>query len=280
METYPKRPSHFAHKLVRLMLHSCAAQEIGPDGFLVVTAIAHAEDAKRYSGAVTYWNEQLIPILGFGSWGQLDRARKKAVDAGWLHYDHGGKGKVGKYWTTVPAHLLDAPDVSTESDHHVSLSNSGEDSVKETGKKRDPNVREPGDNRGTSGEHSTLLLNPTPNPTPNTSPQAAEVVAVVNGNGIHKRSEYPEAFERFWTAYRSVRKVKKGDALKAWKDAVKTDDPEKIIQAAAEYGLSPMGDSEYGQMPASWLRGRCWDDDRRAWQGKQTASTEGTDIPF
>lgn len=165
METYPKRPSHFAHKLVRLMLHSCAAQEIGPDGFLVVTAIAHAEDAKRYSGAVTYWNDQLIPILGFGSWGQLDRARKKAIAGGWLHYEEGGKGKVGKYWTTVPAHLLDAPDVSTESDHHVCLANSGEDSVKETGDKRETNVRQPGDNRGTSGEHSTLALIPVPSPT-------------------------------------------------------------------------------------------------------------------
>lgn len=158
MDTYPKRPAYFAHKLVRLMLHSCAAQEIGPDGFLVVTAIAHAEDAKRYSGAVSYWNEQLIPILGFGSWGQLDRARKKAIAGGWLHYEEGGKGKVGKYWTTVPEQLLDAPDVSTEADHHVILSNSGEDYVKETGKKRERNVREPGDNRGTSGEHSTLPL--------------------------------------------------------------------------------------------------------------------------
>lgn len=155
---YPKRQTHFAHKLVRLMLHSCAAQEIGADGFLVVAAIAHAEDAKRYSGPVTYWNEQLLPILGFGSWGQLDRARKRAIDAGWLHYEGGGKGKVGKYWATIPAHLLDAPDVSTEADHHVSFSRIGEPNVKETGKKRERTEGQPGDNRGTSGEHSTLSL--------------------------------------------------------------------------------------------------------------------------
>lgn len=159
---YPKRSTHFAHKLVRLMLHSCAAQEIGPDGFLVVTAIAHAEDAKRYSGPVTYWNEQLLPILGFGSWGQLDRARKRAIEAGWLHYECGGKGKVGKYWATVPSHLVESPDVSTEADHHVSLSNSGEENVKETGKKRERTEGQTGDNRGTSGEHSTLCPNPTP----------------------------------------------------------------------------------------------------------------------
>lgn len=168
---YPKRSTHFAHKLVRLMLHSCAAQEIGPDGFLVVTAIAHAEDAKRYSGPVTYWNEQLLPILGFGSWGQLDRARKRAIEAGWLHYECGGKGKVGKYWATVPSHLVESPDVSTEADHHVSLSNSGEENVKETGKKRERTEGQPGDNRGTTGEHSTLVL---PLPLLINKPEAAE----------------------------------------------------------------------------------------------------------
>jgi hypothetical protein len=166
MAAYPKRQSHWAHKLVRLMLHSCAAQEIGPDGFTLVVAIAHAEDAKRYSAPVTYWNEQLIPILGFNSWGQLDRARKKAIDGGWLNYEAGGKGKVGKYWTLCPDSLADAPDVSTEADHHVILSNSGEDNVKETWKKRERNVREPGDKRGRSGEHPTLALSLPLNTTP------------------------------------------------------------------------------------------------------------------
>ena len=156
--TYPKRPTHFAHKLVRLMLHSCAAQEIGSDGFLLVAAIAHAEDAKRYTAPVTYWNEQLIPILGLASWGQLDRARKRVISAGWLHYECGGKHKVGKYWTLIPGHLAGVPDVSTESDYHVSISNFGDRNVIETGLRRDGDVTETGYTRGTSGEHSTLSL--------------------------------------------------------------------------------------------------------------------------
>ena len=158
MDKYPERHSHFAHKLVRLMLHSCATQDIGTDGFALVVAIAHAEDAKRYSGPVTYWNEQLMPIIGFQSWGQLDRARKKAIAAGWLHYECGGKGRVGKYWCVVPGHLTEAPDGSTESDHHVSLSKNGEPNGKETGKKREPNVNQTWEKRGRSGEHSTLSL--------------------------------------------------------------------------------------------------------------------------
>lgn len=146
---YPRRESHFAHKLVRLMLHSCAAQEIGADGFLLVCAIAHTEDAKRYTGPVTFWNEQLIPILGMGSWGQLDRARKKAVEHGWLHYEAGGKGKAGKYWAVIPRAVANVPDVSTEADYDVDVmrSKNGEDNVKETW-----------ENRGTTGEHSTLSL--------------------------------------------------------------------------------------------------------------------------
>lgn len=90
--------------------------------------------------------------------------------------------------------------------------------------------------------------------------------------------QYPADFERFWSAYRSVRKTAKGDALKAWKQVTRDADPEVIIAAAREYGESPMGTSEYGKLPASWLRQKCWDDDRQAWQGKRGA--EGTDIPF
>ncbi|MBN2133634.1 MAG: hypothetical protein JW741_29300, partial [Sedimentisphaerales bacterium] len=128
MDKYPKRESHFAHKLIRLMIRSCAAQEIGTDGFLLVAVIAHTEDAKHYTAPVTFWNDQLMSILGFASWGKLDRARKRAVAAGWLHYESGGKRVVGKYWGTVPRNLEGLPDGAVDSDyHHVFLSNSGEE---------------------------------------------------------------------------------------------------------------------------------------------------------
>ena len=159
MADYPKRESHFAHRLIRLMIRTCAAQEIGTDGFMLVSIIAHTEDAKHYSAPVTFWNDQLLSVCGFASWGKLDRARKKASAAGWLHYEGGGKGKVGRYWATVPKSFNGQPDTAAECDYpHVFLSNSGEENGGQPGDNRGRTGGETGDNRGTSGEHSTLAL--------------------------------------------------------------------------------------------------------------------------
>lgn len=85
---------------------------------------------------------------------------------------------------------------------------------------------------------------------------------------------YSDDFERFWKAYPTGRKRKKADAWKAWKQAIKPGgkvvniyDIDEIIAAAAEYAKSEIGRSEYVQMPATWLRGRCWEDERSAWDG-------------
>lgn len=102
MSTYPKRPSHFAHRFTRLLTKAAVAQEIGPDACWLLAVIAHQEDAKRYRSAVTFWNGQLMPLCGFNSEKPFARARRKAVEAGWLHYEAGGKGKAGRYWCLIP----------------------------------------------------------------------------------------------------------------------------------------------------------------------------------
>lgn len=91
-------------------------------------------------------------------------------------------------------------------------------------------------------------------------------VGIGDRNCNRNRNSYPPEFEIFWRVYPSGRKEKKGDALKAWQSAVKIADPEKIIAAAREYAASPKGRGKYTKMPATWLNGRCWDDDREAWQ--------------
>ena len=155
------------------MIRVCAAQEIGTNGFLLVTVIAHTEDAKRYTDAVTFWNDQLMSILAFDSWGQLDRARKRAVDAGWLHYEPGGKGRVGKYWTMIPSRFNDLDAGAVDCDAALLFSTNGEDSIistsgersgGETGEKRDHSshapshahmVQEGVDQKCGEGEHKT-----------------------------------------------------------------------------------------------------------------------------
>lgn len=114
MTDYPKRPPYFAHRLVRLMTKTAAALEIGPEGCWLVSIIAFVEDAKQYSGPVKYFNETLAPVCGFASIGRLIRARERAVKAGWLHYEHGGKGIAGTYWADIPPHYRTLPDNPTD----------------------------------------------------------------------------------------------------------------------------------------------------------------------
>ena len=87
MAEYPKKPSHFAHKITRLLFKSCAAQSIGHHSVLLVIHIAHTEDAVRYQYPPRFWNSQLNEVLGFKSPKQLNDARQSAVNAGWLFYD-------------------------------------------------------------------------------------------------------------------------------------------------------------------------------------------------
>ena len=106
MAEYPKgRRSFFAHRVVRAALKACLAQEVGPEGIALLTAIAHTEDAKRYSSHVTYYNGQLMQILGIRRWERLDRIRRSLVDTGWLHYENTGTKAAGRYWVLMPDHV-------------------------------------------------------------------------------------------------------------------------------------------------------------------------------
>jgi hypothetical protein len=41
---------------------------------------------------------------------------------------------------------------------------------------------------------------------------------------------------------------------------------EVLVASAAEYARSPRGQGDFVKMPATWLNGRCWEDDRKSWQ--------------
>ena len=100
---YPKRPAFFANKFIRLIGKVCLANEVGADVCWLLTNVVSVEDAKSYRGAVTFFNEQLMPLIGVKNVPALIRVRSRAVDSGWLHYTPGGKGVAGRYWVTVPA---------------------------------------------------------------------------------------------------------------------------------------------------------------------------------
>lgn len=165
---YPKRQKYFANKFVRKMTKVCLANDIGPEACWMLTIIAHTEDAKQYRGPVTYFNGQLFPLVGLHSVDSLDRARAKAIKAGWLQYIPGAKGKAGTYWVSVPKEFQDLDDLPTDesedefsgSDHH------------EYGRETRPEVRKqagsiPEESRKKAeGKCGTFLPVPNPDPDP------------------------------------------------------------------------------------------------------------------
>lgn len=174
---YPKRTSHFAHKFVRMLTKVCAAQEIGPEGFCLLTIIVHQEDSKRYGGPVLFYNEQLAPLCGFSSLGRLKRTRAACVEAGWLHYEEGGKRTPGRYWVTMPDVAQPVSDEPVDQeDESISRSIMDRQAAEnrptndlQTADKRPETDREAIDNRHANGPLSYLSLEPNPDPGPNTN---------------------------------------------------------------------------------------------------------------
>lgn len=107
---YPKRTPFFFHRFVRLLIKSCAAMVIGADGCWLLAIIAATEDSARYRHAVRFFNQQLAQLCGW-SIDKLDRVRQRCIDAGYLHYEHGGNRTPGLYWVLVDDSVDDVPDL-------------------------------------------------------------------------------------------------------------------------------------------------------------------------
>ena len=171
--SYPDREPFFAHKFTRIMFKTCLCQELGTGAFALLTTIVHTEDAARYRRPVTFYNTQLMPVLGM-SQSQLTLARSKCIKAGWLHYVPGGKSRAGVYWVTVPDHAMGLGDSPTDdSDVPVAEDEANE---RQTVDKRETNERQTEDKRETNERQtrekpSPFLPNPDPNPTPDPSPK-------------------------------------------------------------------------------------------------------------
>ena len=109
-DTYPKRPSHLRHKYCRLLARTAAAQDIGVPSAWMCTVIAHLEDVQRYRTPISFWNNQLMLVLGTRRPDTFREWRSKAVEAGWLHYENRGPRRPGLYWVTIPPQFRDIPD--------------------------------------------------------------------------------------------------------------------------------------------------------------------------
>lgn len=233
---YPKRPRFFSYRFGRLMAKVCLANEIGPVACWMLTVIANTEDAKHYTDHVTYFNEQLFPLVGVGSVDALDRVRKKAIDAGWLDYIPGRKGIAGRYCVKIPDRYTDIPDGPCDEKPSEYIRENAEECAETTAR----NVRrQPRDNREKSAEHSSLSLTlNTPLP-----PKGGE-----------------SAFDLFWEAY--PRKYHRPSAQRSWQALSPSPElVEKIMMAVDNQRQSEAwirSDGRYIPSPAKWIRGQMW----------------------
>ncbi|HEY1186799.1 MAG TPA: hypothetical protein VGE74_04035 [Gemmata sp.] len=172
---YPKRPKFFALRFARLMAKDCLANQIGPDACWLLAVIAHTEDAKGYRAPVTFFNEQLMPLVGCHNVKALDRVRDKAVASGWLHYEPGGKSKAGRYWVVVPDRNRDWDDHPT--DEHEAPESSASDgysatkSTQEAGNKAGEKRQESGQQSGREAGNIPPVPSPSPREDPPYPPQ-------------------------------------------------------------------------------------------------------------
>jgi len=121
--SYPeKRERFFAQRCLRAFVKTSAAQDLGADGLALLTVIVTQEDAKRYRGPVTFYNDQLMSVLGIRKWDRLDAVRKRLIDAGWLVYippPSGRRGRPGQYWGQIPASVADIDDGPIDEGDHT-----------------------------------------------------------------------------------------------------------------------------------------------------------------
>ena len=249
------------------MTKVCAAQDIGSDAMLLVAVILHIEDAKRYGGPVSFYNGQLIPILGFTSWGRLDRARKSATKSGWLYYESRGKRQAGLYWGMVPKQYenLDDSPIDEDDYNHFIDGDGGNQEVEvettttlstpvevETGLKRDSDVIE----TGQCGEPPTLTLNPIPNPKKEIARATRFVIPTLDQVRAYCRERKNRIdAEHFIDHYESNGwKIGGKGPMKDWKAAVRTWEKNDVGGKGKHQG-------EFKTGAEKWLKNRQETDD-------------------
>lgn len=234
---YPQRPRFFAHRFVRVLHQSCAAQEIGPSACYLCCIIAHTEDASRYAGPARFWNSQLSETMGFRSPQQLVRERDRAVAAGWLVYYRQGTRAVGEYFVTIPPRfqaLFGGPiephseeeihsknGTNREADRQPFIPLSVPKMERECDGTRNESVTEPG-----------MLPIPSPYPVPNHSPCPEAHASDEQGESRNSRSSKKTNEKRFsaedkalsdwfWESILAMQPGRKAPNLDQWANTIR-----------------------------------------------------------
>lgn len=280
------------------MMRTCLINEIGHGAFCLLVVIGQTEDSARYRRPITWYDDQLFPVAGFTNRFALARARSSAVKSGWLHYEHGGKGKPGKYWLTIPDHALGIEDseigfvrehyppasTATEScttactesapETHSNHTECDIESAPETHSKRFPLIPNP---------------NPIPDPLPHESePEVSQLEKVIEAMADRltmpsgESAEFREWYKHFpnpgkrgavWKAYQNAVIAVMRDSLAESQSMTAEQAHALLLEAVKKYQASPVGSTppksaesrDYRQEPHRWLESKCWTDPPEKW---------------
>ncbi|EAQ79728.1 hypothetical protein [Blastopirellula marina] len=277
-------------RFIRLLGKTCAAAEMGQAATLLVTNVVTTEDAAGYRRPVTFFNEQLMQILGLGRWETLDKARKAAIDAGWLRYEAPPRGikTAGHYWVVIPAHaegLDDGPMDEGVREPSLKISDHPSD---------DDGDDPPQIDNETGGSYLKISDDPSDHPSEPPSltltqekkeclfdkseevGQGKTPKAKSTSKAKRKQaSDHSESFGRWYSAY--PRKEKPQKALEAFEKAISqitaqqtvvkhpdlTDESsavEFLIRRAEAYAREMVGNErKYIAHPTTWLNGGEYD---------------------
>lgn len=288
MPSYPEnRPPFFAQRYIRLMTKTCAAQEIGTSGFALCAAVACQEDAKRYSGPVTYFNGQLLPILGLSKWKSLNNARQAAIDAGWLFYSPSplGQHKAGRYWVTIPSEAGELPDGNCDEEATELYAQKGVPKRDTAPHEIGPNGHIVGGIVGDieGGNSPSCALSPNPNKSVRSS-ESKKKQAKDGSPG------YSQAFVDWYSEY--PRKIAKPKAAEAFTKAIGrllADDERNLttevdaiefLKRRAQAYASEVKDDEPKHIchPSTWLNGDRFDDEYAADKPQPNAVATKADL--
>jgi len=75
---------------IRHLIDSRAANQIGPSGCWLLSVLS-------VSGRAEWWDDELAGVTGLGSRSTLGRVRQACIDAGFLRYDPGARGRPAVY---------------------------------------------------------------------------------------------------------------------------------------------------------------------------------------
>lgn len=267
-----RRESFFGQQVIRLMTKTCTANELGATACWLLSVVAATQDAAG-GRAVTFYTNQIMPLIGVHKWDTLDAIRKRCVEAGWLEYRSPEKGerKPGLYKVVIPnrfAHLSDSRCDEGSNQYPENGERIGGSEYPENGY-RD------GERMGERTGYRIGERMGEPPSSPSTSPSTS--------NTPYPLSGFSQAFDMAWRIWPASRRTKRETSQSAWRDAVvrlafrfdgdhrKAED--WIHQRVRAFCDSPKASGQFCPGIANWLIDGRYDDAPESWQesGEDTA---------